>query len=107
MDEATESSPEVAQSNNQRNNSIAMDEATESSPEVAQSNNQSINQSRLMRLKIDLRSLLTQLQPGPYNGTANHIHEVLATLLLITTINMMLQQGHTVRRVPCLLSLST
>jgi len=33
----------------------------------------SINQSRLMRLEmhVDLRSLLTQLQPGPYNIEAN------------------------------------
>jgi len=23
--------------------------------------------------KIDLRFLLTQLQPGPYNGTTNHL----------------------------------
>ena len=35
--------------------------------------NQSINQYRLMRLKIDLRSVLTQPQPGPYNGKANNI----------------------------------
>ena len=33
--------------------------------------NQSVNQYRFMRLKIDLRSLLTQPQPGPYNGKAN------------------------------------
>ena len=32
---------------------------------------QSINQYRLMRLEIDLRSLLTQWQPGPCNGKAN------------------------------------
>jgi len=36
-----------------------------------QSINQSINQYRLMRLKIDLRSLLTQPQPGPHSGKAN------------------------------------
>ena len=38
---------------------------------ITQSINQSINQYRLMRLKIDLRSLLTQPQPGPYNGKDN------------------------------------